>query len=43
MYTSGFNLLTVDKIKAIDPEGGSAQGWFYPEQKLYNMGLSARF
>lgn len=43
VYISGFNLLTFDKLKTIDPEGGSAQGWFYPQQKLYNIGLSARF
>lgn len=43
IYLSGFNLLTFDKLKTIDPEGGSAQGWFYPQQKLYNLGLSARF
>jgi len=43
VYLSGFNLLTFDKIKTIDPEGGSAQGWFYPQQKLYNLGISARF
>lgn len=43
VYLSGFNLLTFDQLKTIDPEGGSAQGWFYPQQKIYNVGLSARF
>ena len=43
VYLSGFNLLTFDQLKTIDPEGGSAQGWFYPQQKVYNLGLSARF
>ncbi|UHG94368.1 SusC/RagA family TonB-linked outer membrane protein [Spirosoma oryzicola] len=43
VYLSGFNLLTIDQLKTIDPEGGSAQGWFYPQQKVYNLGLSARF
>ncbi|WP_288425537.1 TonB-dependent receptor [uncultured Spirosoma sp.] len=43
VYASGFNLLTFDQLKTIDPEGGSAQGWFYPQQRVYNLGLSARF
>ena len=43
IYASGFNLLTFDQLKTIDPEGGSAQGWFYPQQRVYNLGLSARF
>ncbi|MFD2573873.1 SusC/RagA family TonB-linked outer membrane protein [Spirosoma soli] len=43
VYVSGFNLITIDKLKTVDPEGGSALGWFYPQQKLYNVGLSARF
>ena len=43
VYLSGYNLLTFDQLKTIDPEGGSAQGWFYPQQKVYNLGLSARF
>lgn len=43
VYLSGFNLLTFDKLKTIDPENGSAQGWTYPQQKVYNIGLSARF
>jgi hypothetical protein len=43
LYVSGFNLITLDKLKTIDPEGGSSLGWFYPQQKLYNVGLSARF
>lgn len=43
VYVSGFNLLTVDKLKTIDPEGGSSLGWFYPQQRLFNLGLNARF
>ena len=43
VYISGFNLLTIDQLKTIDPEGGSSLGWFYPQQRLFNIGLSARF
>ncbi len=43
VYVSGFNLITLDKLKTVDPEGGSSLGWFYPQQRLFNLGLSARF
>lgn len=43
VYVSGFNLLTFDSLKTIDPESGSSLGWSYPQQRLVNLGLSARF
>lgn len=42
LYASGFNLLTLDRLKTIDPEGGSALGWFYPQQRIFNVGLNVR-
>ena len=43
VYVSGFNLLTFSSLKTIDPESNSSLGWSYPQQRLVNLGLSARF
>lgn len=45
IYANGFNLLTFDKLKYInlDPEGNSNTGVFYPQQKIYNVGLNLKF
>jgi hypothetical protein len=43
LCTSGFNLLTLDKLKVFDPETSSALGYYYPQQKVINFGLMARF
>lgn len=43
IYVSGFNLLTWAKeIKYIDPEinGG---GLYYPQQRVFNVGLNVKF
>ncbi len=43
VYTNGFDLLTIDRIKLIDPESvptGNAQ---YPLMKLYNFGINVTF
>ena len=43
VYVNGFNLLTFDKLKYFDPEGTSETGGFYPQQKIYNVGLNISF
>lgn len=53
LFVSGQNLLTFDKLKLIDPEGpgdsgtnfggNSARGWFYPQQKVYAVGVNITF
>jgi len=53
LFVSGQNLLTFDKIKVIDPEGpgsdggnisgNSTRGWFYPQQKVYAIGINVTF
>jgi hypothetical protein len=41
IYVSGLNLLTVDKIKLIDPELDSGQS--YPLQRVVNLGVTLTF
>jgi TonB-linked SusC/RagA family outer membrane protein len=41
IYLSGLNLLTVDKIKLIDPELDSGQS--YPLQRVVNLGVTLTF
>ncbi len=43
LFASGQNLLTFSKVDFFDPEipGGSAQ--YYPQTKVYNVGLSINF
>ena len=50
IYTSGFNLLTFDKIKSIDPEGQPASGtgnnyagWYTPQTRVFNFGINVNF
>ena len=44
MYVNGFNLLTWDKLKVIDPEAQPAnRGNFYPQQRIYNLGVNVTF
>ena len=44
MYVNGFNLLTWDKLKVIDPEGApNTRGNFYPQQRIYNFGVNVVF
>lgn len=42
VYASGFNLLTFDKIKVIDPES-PGDGISYPIQRMVNIGITAQF
>jgi hypothetical protein len=41
IYVSGMNLLTMDKVKLIDPE--LEQGTSYPLSKIINAGLTLTF
>lgn len=43
VYVSGYNLFSIDKIKIQDPEGTSAGGMYYPQQRVYNVGLNISF
>jgi len=44
IYANGMNLYTWDKIGgAFDPETPSGRGNNYPQQKVYNLGLSVDF
>lgn len=43
VYVSGQNLLTIDKVKIFDPEAPSGSGQYYPQTKIYNVGLNVTF
>lgn len=42
VYANGYNLLTFDKIKVIDPEM-PGDGVAYPIQRMVNVGITAQF
>lgn len=39
-YFSGQNLFTMDKIKYLDPENSASRGFYYPQQKVYTLGVN---
>ncbi|MDD4107740.1 MAG: SusC/RagA family TonB-linked outer membrane protein, partial [Prolixibacteraceae bacterium] len=43
VFLSGSNLFTIDKLKWYDPEGDRLIGDFYPQSKVYNLGLKISF
>ncbi|PUZ26173.1 SusC/RagA family TonB-linked outer membrane protein [Chitinophaga parva] len=43
VYASGFNLFTITKVKDYDPEGNNGSGQFYPQQRIFNLGLNVKF
>ncbi|UCJ06612.1 TonB-dependent receptor [Chitinophaga pendula] len=43
IYVSGQNLLTFDKVKVFDPELPWGSGQFYPQTKIYNVGINITF
>lgn len=43
IFMSGFNLFSIDKIKILDPEGTNASGHYYPQQRVYNLGVNISF
>lgn len=40
VYLNGRNLATWSKIKQLDPENPQQRGWFYPQQKVVNLGFN---
>ena len=40
VYFSGTNLLTFSKLKFIDPEAPSVNNGYYPQQRVYSVGLN---
>jgi hypothetical protein len=43
VYANGQNLFTLTDILNVDPENTAANGWYYPQQKTFNFGLSVQF
>ena len=43
VYFNGLNMLTWDKLKVFDPEADNSTGYYYPQQKVFNFGLTATF
>ena len=44
IYANGFNLFTIDKMKGdYDPEMNSSLGVYYPQTKIYNLGINLTF
>ncbi|TDQ77932.1 SusC/RagA family TonB-linked outer membrane protein [Sphingobacterium yanglingense] len=43
IFLSGFNLFSIDHIKIQDPEGTSAGGMYYPQQRIYSAGINVSF
>lgn len=42
-YVSGFNLLTWDSLKYLDPEMPNVNNGFYPQQRMYSAGVNVTF
>ena len=43
IFTNGSNLFTISDIKWFDPEGSNQRGLFYPQSKVYNLGVQIGF
>lgn len=43
IYVSGYNLITWDKFKLMDPEASSSSGRFYPQTRIFNGGFELSF
>lgn len=43
IYTNGYDLLTFDKLKVIDPESVPTENAQYPLMKIYNFGFNVTF
>lgn len=43
IYLNGNNLFTISEIKWFDPEGSNERGNFYPQNKIYNLGIDVSF
>ncbi|TXD47870.1 SusC/RagA family TonB-linked outer membrane protein [Polaribacter sp. IC073] len=40
LYLNGRNLFTWSGIENLDPENPQSRGWFYPQQKVFNLGIN---
>ena len=43
VYVGGYNLLTFDKLKIVDPETNSSENQNYPQLRIFNVGLKLTF
>ncbi|MCW3091483.1 MAG: TonB-dependent receptor [Ferruginibacter sp.] len=43
IFVNGNNLLLIDKMKFVDPETNENTGNFYPQNKVYNVGINLNF
>jgi TonB-linked SusC/RagA family outer membrane protein len=43
IYIGGYNLLTFDKLKYVDPENSDEEDQTYPQVKVYNAGVKLTF
>lgn len=43
VYLSGFNLFSIDKVKHYDPETVAYTGAYYPQTRIYTLGLNISF
>lgn len=43
IYANAFNVFTITDVKDYDPEGSSESGQFYPQQRIFNLGVNVQF
>lgn len=43
LYLNGNNLFTMDNVKWADPENTSSTAEYYPQSKIYNLGINLNF
>ncbi len=43
VYANGSNLFTLSRMKLVDPEGTNGDGFFYPQSRIYNLGINVTF
>jgi TonB-linked SusC/RagA family outer membrane protein len=43
IYLSGFNLFSFDKVKYYDPETVAYTGAYYPQTRIFNLGVNLNF
>lgn len=43
VYLSGFNLFSIDKVKHYDPETVAYTGAYYPQTRIFTLGLNLSF
>jgi hypothetical protein len=43
LFVSALNLFTISGVEEFDPEMETGGGWYYPQQKSYNLGINLSF